>query len=155
MTNVSWFTSLAWNDSEYSDDYTTTNSSGVETVVPVAGKQVTDTPEVLFKSQIAYDNGAFFFRADINHTDERFYTYLNEGSVDAYSLLNLGIGYRFTNFGSVDEIVIQADATNVTDELYYSTIDSNGFVNSDPNGTTQTLLLGAPRQFFLSLKARF
>jgi hypothetical protein len=96
-------------DSEYADHYTTTNSSGVETVVPVAGKQVTDTPEILFKSQIAYDNGAFFFRADINHTVE----------------------------------------------LYYSTIDSNGFVNSDPNGTTQTLLLGAPRQFFLSLKARF
>jgi iron complex outermembrane receptor protein len=155
MSNVSWFTSLAWNDSEYSDDYTTTNSSGVATVVPVGGKQVTDTPEILFKSQIAYDNGAFFFRADINHTDERFYTYLNEGSVEAYSLLNLGVGYRFTNFGSVDEIVLQADATNVTDELYYSTIDSNGFVNSDPNGTTQTLLLGAPRQFFLSLKARF
>ena len=53
MTNVSWFTSLAWNDSEYDDDYTVTNSSGVPTVVPVAGKQVTDAPEILFKSQIA------------------------------------------------------------------------------------------------------
>jgi iron complex outermembrane receptor protein len=155
MTNVSWFTSVAWNDSEYDDDYTVTNSSGAQTVVPVAGKQVTDTPEILFKSQIAYDNGSFFMRADVNHTDERFYTYLNEGSVDAYTLLNLGLGYRFTNLGSIDEIVVQADATNVTDEQYFSTIDSNGFVTSDPNGTAQTLQLGAPRLFFLSLKARF
>ena len=92
MTNVNWFTSLAFNDSEYDDDYTVTNGAGVPTVVPVAGKQVTDTPEMLFKSQIGYDNGLFFVRADVNHTDERFYTYLNEGSVDAYTLLNFGVG---------------------------------------------------------------
>jgi iron complex outermembrane receptor protein len=155
MTNVSWFTSLAWNDSEYEDDYTTVDNAGVPTVVPVAGKQVTDTPEILFKSQIAYDNGSFFLRADVNHTDERYYTYLNEGSVDAYTLLNIGVGYRFTMAGFIEELVIQGDATNVTDEEYYSTIDSNGFVVSDPTGTAQTLLLGAPAQFFLSLKASF
>ena len=57
MTNVNWFTSLAFNDSEYDDDYTVTNGAGVPTVVPVAGKQVTDTPEILLKSQIGYDNG--------------------------------------------------------------------------------------------------
>lgn len=43
----------------------------------------------------------------------------------------------------------------MTNEEYFSTIDSNGFVNSEPNGTTQTLLLGAPREFFVSLRARF
>jgi iron complex outermembrane receptor protein len=156
MTNVSWFTSLAWNDSEYDDDYTVRDGAGNPTVVPVGGKQVTDTPEILLKSQLAYDNGAFFLRADVNHTDERFYTYLNQGSVDAYTLLNLGAGYRFTmGSGAVDELVVQVDATNLTDEQYFSTIDSNGFVSSDPNGTTQTLLLGAPRQFFVSLRARF
>jgi iron complex outermembrane receptor protein len=155
MTNVSWFTSLAYNDSEYDDDYTVTNSSGLATVVPVAGKQVADTPEVLFKSQIGYDNGTFFVRADVNHTDERFYTYLNQGSVDAYTLLNVGVGLRFEIAGGIDEVVVQLDATNVTDEEYFSTIDSNGFVTSDPNGTAQTLLLGAPRQAFLSVKARF
>jgi iron complex outermembrane receptor protein len=155
MTNVSWFTSLAFNDSEYDDNYTVVDGAGVPTVVPVAGMQVADTPEVLFKSQIAYDNGTFFVRADVNHTDERFYTYLNDGGVDAYTLLNLGVGYRITVSNVIEEVVVQLDATNVTDELYYSTIDSNGFVTSDPSGTAQTLLLGAPAQFFLSVKARF
>jgi iron complex outermembrane receptor protein len=155
MTNVSWFSSLAWNDSEYDDDYTVTNSSGVPTVVPVAGKQVTDAPEILFKSEVGYDNGSLFARADVNYTDERFYTYLNQGSVDAYTLLNVAVGYRFRNVGALEDLVLQADATNVADEDYISTIDSNGFVNADPNGTAQTLLLGAPRQFFLSLKGRF
>ena len=155
MTNFTWFTSLSFNDSEYDDDYTTVSSTGVATVVPVAGKQVTDTPEVLFKTQVGYDNGSFFVRADVNHTDERFYTYLNDGGVDAYTLLNLGAGYRFTMGRAIEELVIQVEATNVTDETYYSTIDSNGFVTSDPLGVEQTLLLAAPSQFFLSLKASF
>ena len=33
--------------------------------------------------------------------------------------------------------------------------DSNGFTETDPNGTFQSLLLGAPRQFFLSARAKF
>ena len=129
MTNFTWFTSLAFNDSEYDDDYTTVSSTGVATVVPVAGKQVTDTPEVLFKTEVGYDNGSFFVRADVNHTDERFYTYLNDGGVDAYTLLNLGVGYRFTIGRAIEELATQVEATNVTDETYYSTIDSNGFVD--------------------------
>ena len=67
----------------------------------------------------------------------------------------LGLGYRFGGFGGVDEIVVQADVTNVTDKEYFSTIDSNGFTESDLTGTTQTLLGGAPRQFFVTAKARF
>jgi iron complex outermembrane receptor protein len=47
------------------------------------GKQATDTPEILLKSELTYDNGAFFASANVNYTDERFYTYLNQGSVNA------------------------------------------------------------------------
>ena len=53
------------------------------------------------------------------------------------------------------KLSLQADVTNLTDKTYFSTIDSNGFTASDTSGTTQTLLLGAPRQFFVSLKAQF
>jgi iron complex outermembrane receptor protein len=154
LTSLTWFTSLSWNDSEYDDNYTT-NSNGVPRVVEVKGKQVTDTPEILLKSELTYDNGAFFASANVNYTDERFYTYLNQGSVDAYTLVNLAAGYRFRGFGPVEELSIQLDATNLTDKEYFSTIDSNGFIETDPNSTWQSLLLGAPRQFFLSAKAKF
>jgi iron complex outermembrane receptor protein len=151
MTSLTWFTSLSWNDSEYDDNYTT----GGTRVVAVKGKQVTDTPEILLKSELTYDNGAFFASANVNYTDERFYTYLNQGSVDAYTLVNLTAGYRFRGFGAFEQLSIQLDATNVTDKEYFSTIDSNGFTEADPNGTWNSLLLGAPRQFFLSAKAKF
>lgn len=155
LNSLTWFTSLSWNDSEYDDNYTTVSGSGVERVVAVKGKQVTDTPEILLKSELTYDNGGFFASANVNYTDERFYTYLNQGSVDAYTLVNLAAGYRFRGFGAFEELSIQLDATNVTDKEYFSTIDSNGFTEADPNGTWNSLLLGAPRQFFLSAKAKF
>ncbi len=155
VRNLRWFTSLSWNDSQFDDNYTTVRSNGIAEVVPVAGKQTPDTPEILLKSELAYDTGKFFVRADVNYTGERYYTYLNQGSVDAYTLLNLGGGYRLGDFGTLKELTLQADVTNVTDKEYFSTIDSNGFVESDLNGTAQTLLGGAPRQFFVTAKAKF
>ncbi|MBC8025702.1 MAG: TonB-dependent receptor [Steroidobacteraceae bacterium] len=152
---LSWFNSVSYNDSTYDDDYVTTNGAGVQTIVPVGGKKVVDTPELLFKSEVGYQRGPFFAHVDANHVDDRYYTYLNEGGVDAYTVFNAGFGYRFTGLGFVEQLTLQADVTNLSDEDYFSTIDSNGFSNSDPNGTVQTLLLGAPRQYFLSLKAKF
>lgn len=153
-SSVTWFNSAAWNNSEYDNNYSVETAGGT-TVVPVAGKHVTDAPELLFKSELSYDNDVFFARVDANYTDERFYTYLNNGSVDAYTLVNAGIGYRLRGLGAVEELTLQADVTNLTDKKYISTIGSNGFDLADPNGTLQTLLRGAPRQFFLSAKARF
>jgi len=150
IQHVNWFTSAAWNDSTYDDNYTT---NGV--VVPVAGKTVPDSPNALIKSEIAYDNGSFFVRADGSYTGKRYYTFLNQGHVDAYTLFNASIGYRMAELDFAKELIIQAAVTNIEDNVYIATVGSNGFVNADPRGTAQTLLRGAPRQFFLSLKARF
>jgi iron complex outermembrane receptor protein len=154
MAHVTWFNSAAWNDSEYDDDYTIETADGV-TVVPTAGKQVVDAPEWLVRSELSYDNGAFFARLDANFTDERFYTYLNQGSVDAYTLFNTGLGYRFDSPGVVRQLTLQADVTNLADKKFIGTIGTNGFGVADPTGSMQTLLRGAPRQFFISAKARF
>jgi len=150
LDHLSWFNSFAWNDSAFDNDYTT---NGV--VVPVKGKTVPDAPEFLFKSELAYDNGQFFVRADANYVDSRYYTFLNQGKVPDYTVLNGSIGYRFAKLAFVEELTLQGSVTNATDELYISTVGSNGFVNADLNGTSQTLLRGAPRQYFISLKAKF
>jgi iron complex outermembrane receptor protein len=150
LRSLSWFNSFAWNDSQYDDDFV---NNGL--VVPVGGKQVVDAPEIMLKSELTYDTGAFFARVDGSYVDERYYTYLNQGSVDAYTVFNASLGYRFTGLGMFEELMLQGLVTNLADEDYISTIGSNGFTNADPNGTSQTLLRGAPRQYFLSVKARF
>lgn len=150
LRTLTWYNSFSWNDSQYDDDFLDD-----EVLVPVSGKQVVDTPEIMVRSELAFDTGRYFARLDANYVDERFYTYLNQGSVAAYELFNLSAGYRFLDLGFLDELTVQGAVTNVLDEDYIATVGSNGFRNADPNGTFQTLQRGAPRQYFVTLRARF
>jgi iron complex outermembrane receptor protein len=150
MQHLAWFTSFAWNDSTFDQNYTTNGN-----VILVGGKTVPDAPEMMLKTELTYDNGMFFARADANYTDGRYYTFLNQGSVPSYTLFNASAGFRFADFAMFEELSVQAAVTNIADKFYISTVGSNGFVNADPNGTAQTLLRGAPRQVFVSVKAKF
>ncbi len=67
------------------------------------------------------------------------------------TISDLSVGYRFTSVGTT----LQLNVTNLSDEKYISTIGSNGFVNSDPTNSNQTILTGAPRQVFVSVKKTF
>ncbi|MGA0839115.1 MAG: TonB-dependent receptor [Pseudomonadales bacterium] len=145
---ITWFNSASYNQSTYEDDFT----SGSDTV-GVAGKTVTDAPEWLFNSELAVEMEQFFGKVHYKFTDERYYTYLNEGSVDGFSMVNVALGYRLGNLGWLKSLTAQIDVTNLLEEDYISTVGSGGFVNADPNGTAQTLLPGAPRQWFFTLKA--
>ena len=85
---------------------------------------------------------------------QRYYTYLNDASVAARTLLNLSAGYQRKAWGLLSDVRMTLGITNLLDTRYVATLGSNGFSNSDPNGTAQTLLPGAPRQVFVSIGAR-
>ena len=61
------------------------------------------------------------------------------------------MGYRF-DAGLRKPVEIQLNATNLLDKKYVATLGSNGFGNS---GDNMTLLAGAPRQIFASVKVGF
>ncbi len=161
----SWYTSLSYNESEYKDDVI--NGLGV-VLAATAGKTVVDAPKELFKSELSYDNGTIFGKLGVDYTGERYFTYTNSlcnpsappcpangdgnGKVDAYTVFDMNLGYRFRDFGFGKNLSIQANVTNLTDESYISTIGSNGFGNS---GDRQTFLAGAPVQWFVTLNGQF
>ena len=145
-----WYNSASFNDSTYKDDFL----NGT-TLVEVSGKTVVDSPELLFNSELGVDMDRFFARLHLKHTDDRYYTFQNEGEVDAFTLLNLSLGYRLPDLGFIKELTAQLDVNNLTDKEYISTVGSGGFSNSDLNGTGQTILPGAPRQYFFSIKGAF
>jgi iron complex outermembrane receptor protein len=157
-TGISWefathwrlYGSYTYNQSEYQGDVV---AAGV--VTPLEGRQVVDTPENLAKLDFGYDDGRLFARLGASYVDERYYTFTNDASVDSYTLLDASGGWRFGDLGVVKQLALQVNVTNLADEEYVSTIGSNGFTNTDPNGTGQTLLAGAPRQYFLTLSGRF
>ncbi|MEQ1580314.1 MAG: TonB-dependent receptor [Steroidobacteraceae bacterium] len=144
----SLFGSYSYNDSQYKDDVV----SGTGAITPTSGKQVVDAPKNMLKAELGYDNGNLFYKLGLDFVDDRYFSYLNDQLVDSRTLLDLSLGYRFRQFPAFKELTAQFNVANLTDEQYISTIGSNGFGNS---GDSQTLLTGAPRQYFFTLNARF
>ncbi|MDK2761736.1 MAG: TonB-dependent receptor [Sphingopyxis sp.] len=142
--DLSLFASYAYNDSQYQDNVV--NAAGT-VVAATAGKTVVNSPRHLAKGEITWDNGDFFARLGANYTSKRYYSYENDVNVGGFVIFDASVGFRFN-----DRISIQANATNLFDRDYVSTIGTNGFAN---RGDSQTLLIGAPQQFFVTLKAGF
>jgi iron complex outermembrane receptor protein len=74
--------------------------------------------------------------------------------VPSFWLANLSAGYKMKSLGFVKDLTLQVNVTNLFDKQYVSSIGTNGFQATDPNGTAQTLLTGAPRQVFITLNGK-
>jgi iron complex outermembrane recepter protein len=142
------FGSYSYNDTTYRDNVV--NAVGV-VVAATDGKTVVDTPKHLIRAELAYDSDSFFGRIGANYMSRRYFTYLNDRSVPGRALVEATLGYRL-DIGAREPVEIQLNATNLFDKKYVATIGSNGFGNS---GDNQTLLAGAPQQFFVTLRAGF
>ncbi|MBC7377146.1 MAG: TonB-dependent receptor [Burkholderiaceae bacterium] len=146
---ISWYTSVSQSSATYRNDVV---SNGV--TVATSGKHVTDAPDSMVKSILSYDKGDLFGSVGLDYMSKRHYTYLNDGVVPARTLANLSAGYRSKSLGFVSNGSVQVGVSNLFDKQYISTVGSNGFSNSDPTGTGQTLLTGAPRQLFITFSAK-
>lgn len=145
---LSLFASYSYNDTTYRNDVV----NGVGAVLAATkGKTVVDAPKHLLRGEVAYDSDTFFGRVAINYMSRRYFTYLNDQSVPGRAIADATLGYRF-DIGQRSPLEIQLNATNLLNKKYVSTIGSNGFGN---RGDNQTLLAGAPQQFFVTLKAGF
>jgi iron complex outermembrane receptor protein len=145
---LSVYASYSYNSSKYEN-----------TVIDAAGKlqvnkgdDVVDTPKNMVKGEVVYDDGQFMFRAGADYMSKRYVTYTNDVSVKGRVLVDASAGYTFRNMGMLDGFSITANVTNLFDKKYIGTIGSNGFVAS---GDSQTMLAGAPRQWFVTLKKAF
>ncbi|NYT42595.1 TonB-dependent receptor [Sphingomonas sp. R-74633] len=141
------FASYSYNDSTYRDDVR--NAAGT-LLAATKGKTVVDAPKHLLKGELTYDHAGFNARLGANYMSKRYFTYTNDQSVNGRVLVDATLGYKFDLGGHGLEI--QANATNLFDKKYIATIGTNGFGNA---GDNQTLMVGAPQQFFVTLKAGF
>lgn len=140
------FASYSYNDATYRDNVITPTAT-----IATKGKDVVDTPKHMLRGELAYDSATFFGRVGANYMSKRYFNYLNDRSVSSRVLVDATLGYRF-DAGLRSPIELQLNATNLLDKKYVSTIGSNGFGNS---GDNQTLLAGAPQQFFATVKVGF
>ncbi len=139
------YASYSYTDATYRDNVF--NSSDGTLVAAIKDKTVVDSPKHMLRGEANYDQGPIFGRIGVNYMSRRYYSYTNDASVPSRVIVDASIGYRFT-----DKIELQLNATNLFDKKYVGTIGSGGFGNS---GDAQTLLVGAPQQFFITAKAGF
>lgn len=148
--DLTLFGSYSFNRSTYRDDVV--NAAGT-VVADISGRTVVDAPENILQLDVAYDpETGFFARTGLSYMSKRFFTFTNDQSVGARALVDGSIGWRFGGEGFLQGMAIQASVTNLFDKAYVATVGSNGFGNS---GDNQTLLAGAPRQWFLTLRKDF
>jgi iron complex outermembrane receptor protein len=154
---LSLYGSYTYTDATYRDDVF--DNTG-KLLAGIAGKTVVDAPKHMARAEISYDNTHFFARAAVNYMSKRFFTYTNNltgnvqtgvgdglGFVPGRAIVDAAIGYRLT-----EKIELQFNASNLLDKDYIGTINSNGNGNQ---GDNQTLLVAAPQQFFITIKAGF
>ncbi len=141
---VSLFGSYTYTDATYRDDVV--DASGR---VPLAGKTVVDAPKHMARGELSYDDGRIFGRFALNYMSKRYFTYLNDKSVPGRVIADATLGYRFGDDGQFE---FQLNGSNLFDKQYVGAINSAGTGNS---GDRQTLLVAAPRQVFVTLKAGF
>ncbi|MBA4162282.1 MAG: TonB-dependent receptor [Novosphingobium sp.] len=146
----SLFASYSYNDNTYRDDVVITTTLPA-TVVPTKGKTVVDSPRHMLHGEMAYDDGGLFGRLAAGYMSKRYFTYTNDRWVDGRVVVDASVGYRLKLFGG-QKVELQLNVTNLFDLDYVSTIGSNGFGNS---GDNQTLLAGAPRQVFGTMRFEF
>lgn len=150
---ISLFASYTYTDATYRDDVVETLADGTIRVTALDGKTVVDAPKHMAKGELNYDDGSFFGRVGANYMSKRYFNYLNDRSVPGRVIVDAAIGYRFGLSDAQDkQFEIQLNASNLFDKDYIGTINSAGTGNS---GDRQTLLVGAPQQFFVTLKAGF
>ncbi|WP_162818090.1 TonB-dependent receptor [Aquirhabdus parva] len=149
LSRLKWSNSLSYNDSKYKDDFT---DNGV--IYHSSGKQVVDAPRWIGSSELTYDNGQAFGHVGVNYIGKRYYTYVNDNSVQGYSLWDLGGGYRWKNVGYANELNLSFTVNNVLNKKFF-VFGDNPFPSSDAAGTSYNLLAGAPRTAFLTLGAKF
>jgi len=136
------FGSYSYNDSTYRDNVVTATA-----VIPTKGKTVVDSPKHMLKGEVTWTGQGFNARVGANYMSKRYFTYTNDQFVDGRVVVDATLGYKFDLGGR--KLELQGNVTNLFDKKYVSTIGTNGFGNS---GDNQTLMIGAPQQFFLTLK---
>jgi len=155
MPGLSWFNSISEGRSKYLDDVSGVDDNGNTTTVHIKNKSVVDSPDTMIKSILSYDDSHVFGSFGGDFMSTRYYSYTNDASVPSRVLFNASAGYRFAPAWILKQSSIQVNVANLTNRRYISTLGSNGFVNSDPNGTAQTLLTGAPRAFTVTFAGKF
>jgi iron complex outermembrane receptor protein len=139
--------------------------SGKTAFLPTAGKQFVMTPEREFGGRAQYDIGDFTLGFQGKYISSRFISDTNDDRIPGYAKFDLDASYKLPDvMGAKTELRVNVD--NLFDRFYVSrsstvntahplTLNLAGGGTSTFNPGTPFLSVGAPRTFYVTLRAEF
>ncbi|MFT9147487.1 MAG: TonB-dependent receptor [Acetobacter sp.] len=152
------YNSVSYDHATYDQDV----SSGGETYA-IKGQQVVNYPRFMYKARLSYTYHNATAWIDGSYMSARNFSYMGDYKAPGYWLSNLGAEYKLGNMGQyihgagfVQNLVFGFTVANLTNQTYISTMGEGG----NPIGgasaySYQSFLIGAPRQYFGSVRAEF
>ncbi|NHN87182.1 TonB-dependent receptor [Acetobacter conturbans] len=148
LKNLSIFNSVSYNHSTYDNNVT---EEGV--TYAVQGKHVVNYPVFMYKSSADYQWGKADFHIDASYIGTRYFSYTNDTKLPTYWLVNFGARYDFGRIGPAANLQLTFNITNLTGQKYLIMAGDDG--GNPLSGDYQSLVVGAPRQFFGGVRADF
>jgi len=158
VRGLSIYNSISYSHATYDNNVNTTGTNGY-VVNYTKGEQIVAYPRLMYKSSISYEWRNFDMHLDEQYVGKRNFSYVGDMKSPSYWLSNFGMRYQLKDVGSIfgghkamKTLSLDFNIYNLTGIRYIATMGENGFPMS---GDDQSFLLGAPRQFFGSVKATF
>jgi iron complex outermembrane receptor protein len=133
--------------------------TGATTYEATAGKQMPDTPEWLSGLRLSYNAGTWYGNLDAKFTGKSFSTLVNDESVDANTVVNATVGYRFGDTAFLKKPSIQLNVSNLFDTEYVRINSPSGSSFTTralgAGGSAPSYYVSAPRFFSVTLRSDF
>jgi iron complex outermembrane receptor protein len=118
-----------------------------------------DTPEWLSGLRLSYNAGTWYGNVDAKFTGKSFSTLVNDEIVDAHTLVNTTLGYRFANTAFLKKPSIQLNVNNLFNEDYVRINSPSGSLFTTraigTGGSTPFYYVGAPRFISVTFRSDF
>ena len=154
MGGFTAYASLTAQSSELLDDISVAKGRAL----PTTGKQVPLVPDRMVGASVQYASGQFYARLKMKHTGRQYASLMNDEEVPSYNLGDFDAGYNFGNFGSLSNVQLRFNISNIADAQYRTPqsaqVNAKQFGATAPSGTV-FYYLGAPRFTAISLSADF
>ncbi|OUI87539.1 TonB-dependent receptor [Acetobacter tropicalis] len=159
VEGLSLTNSISYNHATYDNNITEAG-----TVYHIKGSQVVNYPRFMYKARLSYTYRGLMAYVDGSYTGTRNYSYAGDVKVPGYWLANAGVEYSLGNMAkysrkldAIKNVVVSFNVANLNNSRYISTMGENGNPMNIASGAMsfQSMLVGAPRMFFGSIRADF
>ena len=150
--------SISYNHAVYDDNITQT-INGSRVTYNIKGQQVVAYPRLMYHADLSYTWHDLQAHIEAQYVGKRNLSYTGDTKVPSYWLTNFGARYdlskqlhRLSHTGFVQHLSLDFNVYNLTNVKYISTMGQNGYPMT---GDYQSVVLGAPRQYFGAVHADF